>query len=148
MPPQPQPSIRELLNKAVADSKRLATAQIALAKTEMSTTGQRVGVGAGLGIATLGLTIFAVLFLLVTLALVLYQLGLPLWAGFLIVAGLLILAAVITALLARKNFNSVQGPTLAIAEFEKTKAALSGSAADVVTEIVPKSPGEPTPTGP
>ena len=67
--------------------------------------------------------------LLVTLALVLVQLGLPPWAGFLIVAGLLILTAVITALLARKNFNEIQPPSLAMAEFEKTKAALSGAPA-------------------
>ena len=129
MPPTKQPSIRDLLNKAVADSKRLANAQIALTKTEISSSGQHFGIGAGLGIATLGLMIFAVLFLLVTLALVLVQLGLQPWAGFLIVAGLLILTAVITALLARKNFNEIQPPSLAMAEFEKTKAALSGAPA-------------------
>ena len=41
MPPTKQPSIRDLLNKAVADSKRLANAQIALTKTEISSSGQR-----------------------------------------------------------------------------------------------------------
>jgi len=146
MPPTPQPSIRDLLNKAVADSKRLANAQIALTKTELSSSGQRFGVGAGLGIATLGLMVFAILFLLVTLALVLFQLGLPLWAGFLIVAGLLILAAVITALLARKSFNDIQPPSLAMAEFEKTKAALSGAPAPDLTVTV--ADGTPKVAGP
>lgn len=133
MPPQAPPSIKELLTKAVADSKRLATAQIALTKAEVSASGQRIGVGAGLGIATLGIMFFAVMFLLVTLALVLVQWGLQPWAGFLIVVGLLIICAVITALLARKSFNDITPPTLAIAEFEKTKVALSGIATPDVT---------------
>ena len=126
MPPQAQPSIKDLLAKAVADSKRLATAQVALTKAEIGASGQKVGVGAGLGMATLALIFFGVLFLLVTLALVLVELGLPPWAGFLIVAALIMIGAIVTALLARKSFNDVKPPSLAIAEFEKTKAALSG----------------------
>lgn len=125
MPPHAQPSIRELLTKAVDDAKRLATAQVALAKAEMSASGQKVGKGAALGIATLGTIIFAILFLLVTLALVLVAIGLPAWAGFLIVAVLLIVVAAITGLLARREFSEMSGPNLAVAEFEKTKAALA-----------------------
>ena len=48
-------------------------------------------------------------------------------AGFLIITGLLVIAALITALLARKSFNDIKPPTLAMAEFEKTKEALSGA---------------------
>lgn len=129
MPPQSPPSLKELLSKAVADSKRLATAQVALAKAEVGASGQKIGIGAGLGIATLGLMFFAVLFLLVTLALVLVQVGLQPWAGFLIVGGVLIIGALITALLARKSFNDIRPPSRAIAEFEKTKVALSGISA-------------------
>ncbi len=127
MPPQAPPSIRELLTKAVEDAKRLAAAQMELARTEISASGQQAGMGAGLGIATLGISIFAVLFLLVTLALVLIQLGLQPWAGFLIVAILLIVTGVITGLLARRSLQQATPPTLAIAEFEKTKAALAGT---------------------
>lgn len=140
MPPQSPPSIRELLAKAASDSKRLATAQIALTKAEVGASGQKIGVGAGLGIATLCLIFFAVLFLLVTLALVLVQVGLPAWAGFLIVGGLLIIGALITALLARKSFSTIKPPSLAVAEFEKTKAALSGisaSSVDLDAELPP-----------
>lgn len=126
MPPTRQPSIKELVQKAVADAKRLTTAQVALTKSEMSTTGMQVGKGAGLGVATMGIAVFAVLFLLVTLALVFVALGLPAWAGFLIVAVLLLIAGTITGLLARKEFEDVQPLTLATEEFEKTKAALSG----------------------
>jgi hypothetical protein len=135
MPPQPQPSIKDLVQKAVADAKRLANAQVALAKTEISASGQKVGIGAGLGIATLGIAIFAILFLLVTLALVIIQLGLQPWAGFLIVAVLLIIAGTVTGLLARKSISEATPPSLALAEFEKTKAALSGSPLESTTGL-------------
>ena len=79
MPPQAPPSIKELLTKAVADSKRLANAQMALTKAEISESGARIGRGAGLGIATLGILFFVVMFLLISLALVLVQLGLQPW---------------------------------------------------------------------
>jgi hypothetical protein len=130
MPPQPQPSIKELVTKTVADAQRLAKAQAALLQSEISATGNRVGAGAGLGIATAGIAIFAVLFLLLTLAFVLVALGLPIWAGMLIVAVLLLIVGTITGLLAKKNFEEAKPPTLAIAEFEKTKAALSGKPLD------------------
>lgn len=135
MPPQAQPSIRDLLAKAVDDAKRLANAQIALTRTEMSASGQHAGIGAGLGIATLGIAIFAVLFLLVTLALAFVQLGLQPWAGFLLVALLLLVTGAVTGLLARKNFQEAKPPTLAIAEFEKTKAALAGAPVPDVAQI-------------
>jgi len=137
MPPQAPPSIKELLSKAVADSKRLATAQMALAKAEISDSGQRIGRGAGLGIATLFILFFIVMFLLISLALVLVQLGLQPWAGFLIITGVLMVAAVITGLLARSSFSGIKGPALAMEEFEKTTEALSGAlAGDPDTEIV------------
>ena len=126
MPPQRQPSLKELVQKAVADAKRLANAQVALTKQEMNATGMQVGKGAGLGIATAMIAFFAVLFLLVTLALGIWQMGLQPWLAFLIVAVLLIIAAAITGLLARKEFEEMKPLSLAQAEFEKTKAALSG----------------------
>ena len=125
MPPQAPPSIKELLTRAVADSKRLANAQLALTKVEISASGERLGTGAALGIATLGILFFFVMFLLLTIALVIVQLGLQPWAGFLIVTGALLICAVVTALVARKSFTAVKPPMLAIEEFEKTKAALN-----------------------
>lgn len=127
MPPLHEPKLTDLVSKAVADAKRLANAQMALVKTEMAASSGKVGLGAGLGIATAAMATFAVLFLLLTLAFVLVALGLPVWAGMLIVAVLLLIGAAITGLLARKNLQEATPPNLAIAEFEKTKAALSGS---------------------
>jgi hypothetical protein len=126
MPPQPQPSLKELVTKTVADAQRLAKAQMALLQSEVSATGGKVGAGGALGAATALIAFFATLFLLLTLAFVLVALGLPVWAGMLIVAVLLIIIGTITGLLAKKNFDEAKPPAIAIAEFEKTKAALTG----------------------
>jgi Putative Actinobacterial Holin-X, holin superfamily III len=137
MPPQPQPTIKELVAKTVADAQRLAKAQTALLQKEMADTGGKIGAGSALGIGTAVIALFATLFLLLTLAFVLVALGLPIWAGMLIVAALLIIAGAVTGLLAKKNFESAKPPQLAIAEFEKTKAALTGKP---VTEAVEAPP--------
>jgi hypothetical protein len=129
MPPQPQPSLKDLVSKAAADAQRLAKAQVALLQTEMAASGQKAGIGGALGVATALIAGFATLFLLLTLAFVLVALGLPVWAGMLIVSVLLLLTGAITGLLARKNFQEAKAPTLAISEFEKTKAALTGAPA-------------------
>jgi uncharacterized membrane protein YqjE len=126
MPPQRQPSLKELVKKAVADAKRLTNAQVALTKQEMNATGMQVGKGAGLGIATMLIAFFATLFLLVTLALGIWQMGLQPWLAFLIVAVLLLIVGAITGLLAKKEFEEIKPLNLTQAEFEKTKAALSG----------------------
>lgn len=140
MPPQAQPSIKDLVSKTMADAQRLAKAQAALLQAEMAETGGKIGIGSAMGIAALGLVTFASLFLLLTLAFVIVALGLPIWAGMLIVAGLLLVGAAITGLLARKNFSEIKAPEISKAEFEKTKAALSGSPtghpANRVEEIV------------
>lgn len=132
MPPQPQPSIKDLVGRTVADAQRLARAQVALLQAEMAQTGGKIGMGSVLGLVTAGLAVFAALFLLLTLAFVIVALGLPIWAGMLIVAVLIIAAAATTGLLARKNFSEIKAPALSKAEFERTKAALAGEQTPLV----------------
>lgn len=141
MPPQRQPSLKELVQKAVADAKRLTNAQVALTKQEMNAAGMQVGKGAGLGIATGMIAFFATLFLLVTLALGIWQMGLQPWLAFLIVAVLLIIVGTITGLLAKKEFEEMKPLNLAQSEFEKTKAALSGQ--KIVETPVVETPALP-----
>lgn len=136
MPPHAEPSLKDLIAKTAADAQRLATAQAALFKAELSATGQKVGVGGALGVATLVLAMFATLFLLLTIAFVLVALGLPVWAGMLIVAVLLLIGAAVAALLAKRNIEQAKGPELSMAELEKTKAALAGPGSDT-----PEPPG-------
>lgn len=135
MPPQAQPRLKELVAKTVADAQRLAKAQMELAKAEISQSGNKIGIGGGLGVAALMAAWFAVLFLLVTLALGIWQMGLQPWLAFLIVAVLLIIVAAVAGLLARRNFEQISGPNLAMAELEKTKAALSGTVSDVTDTV-------------
>ncbi len=141
MPPQPAPKISELLSKAVADAQRLAQAQISLAKTEMATAGEHVGKGSILGLVAVGLIAQASFFLLFTLVYVLVQLGLPAWASFLIVSVLLLAGAAVALLLAKKNFEQITGPRVAMEEFDKTREALLGPAGTAPTDAVPPSPG-------
>ena len=139
MPPAPHPSLKDLVAKTVADAQRLAKAQMALLQTEMSATGARLGKGGALGIVTGVMAFFATMFLLLTLAFVLVALGLPIWAGMLIVAVLLIIVGAVTGLLAKREFEQTTPPQVAIAEFEKTKAALSG--APLPEAASPPAPG-------
>lgn len=147
MPPQPQPSIKALVTKTVADAQRLAKAQAALLQTEISATGNRIGKGGALGIVTGVMAFFATMFLLLTLAFVLVALGLPIWAGLLIVAVLLIIVGAITGFLAKREFEEAKPPAIAMAEFEKTKAALSGKP-EPVTSPLPTPPTIPLPETP
>jgi hypothetical protein len=135
MPPQAQPRLKDLVAKTVADAQRLAKAQVDLTKAELSQSGNKIGIGGGLGVAAIMAAWFALLFLLVTLALGIWQMGLQPWAAFGIVALLLIAVAVISGLLARRNFEQITPPNLAMAEFEKTKAALSGTANEIETAV-------------
>jgi hypothetical protein len=70
--------------------------------------------------------ILGTIFLLFTVVYVLVQVGLPAWAAFLIVTALLFLGAAACLLIAKRSFESIQGPTLAKAEFEKTRQAFGG----------------------
>ena len=126
MPPEPEPSISTLLSRAVSDAKRLATAQVALTKTELSQTKSKLAAGSISGVAALGMIVLGTIFLLFTIVYVLVQVGLPAWASFLIVTALLFLGAAVCLLIATRSFESIQGPTLAKAEFEKTKQAFGG----------------------
>ncbi len=141
MPPQPQPSITALVGKTVADAQRLAKAQLALLQAEVAQTGGTIGKGGALGIITAGVAFFASLFLLLTLAFVIVALGLPVWAGMLIVAVLLIVIGVTTGLMARKAFEGLKAPELSKAELERTKAALSGTPTGTPQAITPTRPG-------
>ena len=84
--PDNQPSIGQLVSKTVSDAKRLATAQLALAKAEMQASKQAITAATALGVTALILLPLAILFLLFTLAYGLQQMGLQTWAAFGIVS--------------------------------------------------------------
>jgi len=120
-----QPSLGALVSRVVKDAKTLLNAQIALTKTEAQQTGQQIAVVSVFGIIALAALTTAGLFGLIALAYGFVALGLPTWAGFLIVTGILILAAVIAAVVAKVRSGKITGLHVAQAEWEATSQAVS-----------------------
>jgi hypothetical protein len=127
METQPQASVSELVNSAITDGQTLVKQQIELAKAELSYSAKQAAATSGMfiGAATLGFIAF--LFALVAGAYGIVAAGLPEWAGFLIVAGSLLLIAAILGLVGRSLANKITGPERAVAQMEQTKSALSSA---------------------
>ena len=124
-------SLGTMISGVTEDLSTLIRGEIELAKTEARESMQAVGRGGGMLVAA-GVTAFlAVVFLLLTLAWVLVQLGLPIWAGFGIVTLLLIVVAAILGLLGKKQLEQVKGLERSQASIEETKALLSRTPAPV-----------------
>jgi len=120
-----QQSLGTLVSKVVRDAKTLLNAQVALTRTEAQKTGQQVAVVSVFGIVALAAVSIAGLFGLIALAFGFVALGLPEWAGFLIVAGILILAAVIAGIFAKVRSGKITGLHVAQAEWQATSQAVS-----------------------
>jgi hypothetical protein len=120
-----QQSLGSLISSVVRDAKTLLNAQVALTKSEVQRTGQQIAVVSIFGVVALAAVASAGLFGLVTLALVLVALGLPAWAGFLIVTGLLLLVAVIAGLVAKARSGKITGLHVAESEWKATTTAVS-----------------------
>lgn len=126
---QDQASIGTLMSSAVSDISTLVSDQIELTKTEIRTSAQTAGRAFGLLGAAAFVGVLFLIFLLVTIAYALVGLGLPTWAGFGIVALVLLIVTAILGLVGYKKMNSVQGPKAAVAEIEATKMAFTSSKA-------------------
>ena len=122
--PDNQPSIGQLVSKTIMDAKRLATAQLALAKAEMQASKKAITAATALGLTALILAPLAIVFLLFTLAYGLQQMGLQTWAAFGIVSLLILIVIGITAALAVSQAKKVKGPELALRELNKTVESL------------------------
>lgn len=119
-------SIRSLLSSVKSDAQSLLKAQVELTSTELKeSTGQAVGVG-GMFIGALLAAGMGGIFVLITIAYVLVAIGLPVWAGFGIVALALLVIGGILALIGRSAAKNIKGPELSKLEWERTQAALSG----------------------
>lgn len=127
MPDPRQPSLGQLISSTIDSAKRLGQAQVALIQAEIKADGQAiVGVGI-LGLVAVGSISLATIFLLVTIAYVIVQLGLPVWAGFGIVTLLLIITAGVAGFLAYVKSQKIKGPELAMQELQKTQEALGAT---------------------
>jgi hypothetical protein len=98
---------------------------VALTKTEAQQAGQQVAVVSVFGIIALTGLSMAGLFGLIALAFGIAALGLPVWAGFLIVTGILLLLAIVAGLVAKVRSGKITGLTVAQKEWKATTDAVS-----------------------
>lgn len=122
---QPQQSLKQLVTHTVSDGKRLLRAQVNLTTTELSQTTKTIGKISLLALIAVSLISMGAIFVLIAIAYALVALGLPTWAGFLIVAVTLLLVAGILGVLIRSKGKTVKGPTLANKEWKKTSESLA-----------------------
>jgi hypothetical protein len=123
---QTDPGIIELVRSAAADTTELVKQQIELTKAEVKENVKTAGSSFGMlaaGAAILGM---GGIFLLVTIAYVLVQLGLPVWAGFGIVTLFLFIVGAILVLVGRNRAKTISGPERSMAALDATKSTLRG----------------------
>jgi hypothetical protein len=120
-----QPSLGSLISNVVRDAKTLLNAQFALTRSEAQKTGQQVAVVSVFGIIALAAVATASLFGLIALAFGFAAMGLPIWAGFLIVTGILILIALVAAAVAKVRSGKITGMHIAEKEWKATSDAVS-----------------------
>lgn len=95
-----------LVRDLVAQLRRLIASELALFKAEMIAKAKSAGIGIGLLVTALTLLFFAFA-TLVTCAVLAFALIVPAWAAALIVAGILLLLALILVLIGRASLKRV-----------------------------------------
>ncbi|MFI0432019.1 MAG: phage holin family protein [Candidatus Nanopelagicales bacterium] len=120
-----QQSISQLVTSATTDIKSLVSDQVELTKAEVRQTAQTAGKTFGLLGAAAFVGVLFIVFLLVTIAYVLVAVGLPVWAGFGIVALVLLIVAAILGFMGKKRAEGIKGPEKAVEQLNATKAALT-----------------------
>lgn len=101
-------TIGQLVADATHDLSTIVRNEIALAKAEVMGDAKKAGTGAGLLAGAAFVAVLGLVFVFHTVAHVL-DLWLPLWAGYLITAGLLFLIAAILGLVGKSSLSKVKG---------------------------------------
>lgn len=119
-------TIGQLVADATRDISDLVRHEIALAKAELAGDVKAAGLGAGLlaGAAFVGVVAFVLLCVAGAQGLV--AAGLPAWAAYLIVVGVLLVLAAVLALAGKKQFSAVGPPQRTMATSKETVAAIKG----------------------
>jgi uncharacterized membrane protein YqjE len=121
----PQQSLKQLVTNTISDGKRLLTAQVNLTTTELSQTSRTIGQISLLALIALSFISMGGIFIFITIAYALVALGLPVWAGFLIVAVVLFLVAAILGVVIKSKGKSIKAPPIAREEWKKTSESLA-----------------------
>ncbi|MCI9888128.1 phage holin family protein [Micrococcales bacterium 31B] len=122
----PKRSVGELVTGIVAELGGIVQRQIDLAKAELKTAAIKGGIGAAGFIAAGLFLFFALIMLLFAGAYGFVAAGLPAWGAFLLVAGILIVIAIIVAVVGLIFFKKVRGPERTIAQAQRTIKVVQG----------------------
>ena len=117
-----EPSVGELVRRASEHVSTLVRGEIELAKTELSGTVKRAGVGGGMLAAAGVIALFSVPFLFVVLAEVLVAVGLWRWLAYLIVWLVFLLIAGVLALIGRAQLKKMSKPERTLKTAKDTAA--------------------------
>ncbi len=123
-----EPTVRELIGTATQDVTTMLSAQVELAKAELRDSAKQAGSAFGLIAVAALVGLLGLVFLLVTIAYALDQLGLQTWAGFGIVTLLLLIGAGVLAAVGKRHADRIKGPELTMGQLEATRQAFSGGA--------------------
>jgi len=117
--------VADLIKDIRGDVQLLVNDQVELAKAELTPVAKNAGIGGGMFGAAGYFGINAATLLYIAAALGLAALGLPYWAGFLIVAGVLLLIAAILALIGYTRIKKIKAPEKTIANGKALDSELS-----------------------
>lgn len=121
-PSASEPSIGTLVSAASRDVSSLIRAEVELAKTEVVKEVKTAAKGAVMFVVAAVFGFFLLVMLLLAFAEGLIELGLPRWAGYLVVAGVLLLLAGIVGLIGLRVVKRLKAPERTI---ETTKDTLA-----------------------
>ena len=125
-----EPQVAQALQDISTSVSNLVSEEIALAKAEVASKVTTLGRGAGVGVAAGVFLFFALIMAAHTLAWGIFSLtgGDHVWLGYLLATFIFILLAALAGFIAVKLFKKTGGtpmPTMAIAEAQATKQALT-----------------------
>jgi len=127
-----RPTIVDLVRSVAEDGATIVRGEIELAKTEMRESAQRAGKGAGMfgGAAFLAFTAWFLLTFAAAFGLV--ALGLPIWAGMLIIAVVYLLIAGLLGFLGKRELDRIKG-------LERTQASVQATLEEAKAAITPRT---------
>ena len=105
-----EPSVGTLVQSAMADVSTLIRGEVELAKTEISRSAKKAGIGAGAFGAAGVVLAFSSFFLFIAIAEAITALGLPRWLSYLIVFFFLVLVAGLAALFGLRTIKKIEKP--------------------------------------
>jgi Putative Actinobacterial Holin-X, holin superfamily III len=119
--------VSEIIRSISDDVKLLVRDEVQLAKAELVPSAKKAGIAGGMFGAAAYLALVASILLFITLALVLYALGLAPWLSFLIVAVALLLVAGALGLIGYTQMKKVKAPERSIAQAQDAVAEIQGA---------------------